>query len=44
MFMKTNTITAVSEDNIFAGFNGYTVEQMKEAAEHAKAWHEAHVK
>jgi len=37
------TITAVSEDNIFAGFNGYTVEQMKEAAERAKAWHEAHV-
>ena len=28
----------------FEGYNGYTVEQMKEEAERAKAWHERHVK
>ena len=44
---KDGTITAVySPDyaNIFEEYNGYTVEQMKEEAERAKAWHESHVK
>ena len=31
-------------NSIFTEFNGFTVAQMKEEAEHAKAWHEAYAK
>jgi len=41
------TITAIDIPdwtNVFAEYNGLTVEQVKEAAERANAWHKAHVK
>ena len=38
------TITAISEDNVFTEFNGYTVKDMKGEAERAIAWHKSHVK
>jgi hypothetical protein len=38
------TITAVPDEySAFEEYNGFTVGQMKEEAERAKAWHEAHV-
>jgi len=40
------TITAITAEygNVFDEFNGYTVEQMKELAERAIAWHERHAR
>ena len=40
----TELFVAYDYHRAFEGYNGYTVEQMKEEAERAKAWHEAHVK
>ena len=38
------TISAISDESIFTGFNGYTVGQMKEEAERAIAWHMIYAK
>jgi hypothetical protein len=38
------TITAISDESVFAEFNGYTVEHMKFEAERSIAWHRSHVK
>ena len=41
-----DTITAIHSEaiNVFAEFNGYTVEQIVAEAERAKAWHESYAK
>jgi len=36
------TITAISEENLFSAFNGFTVEQVKVEAERAIEWHMTH--
>ena len=41
-----NTIAAIPDEdgNVFEEYNGFTVEQMKDEAERAKAWHRDYVK
>jgi len=40
------TIAAIPDEdgNVFEEYNGFTVEQMKDEAERAKAWHRDYVK